>query len=86
MPSRRPAARPGASRSRSGPATPRQADGAGTLALVREQKQKVRALVERRKQLGFPVPDGCEAWWTGYEVHTAPRPDRLPPSPSPGPD
>ena len=34
---------------------------AGTLALVREQKERVRDLVERRKQLGFPVPDGCEA-------------------------
>ena len=68
------------------PGGARKGDGAGTLALVREQKQKVRALVERRKHLGFPVPDGCEAWWTGYEVHTAPRPDRLPPSPSPGHD
>ena len=57
-------------------------DGAGTLALVREQKEKVRALVERRKHLGFPVPDGCETWWTDYEAHTAARPGGLPPSPS----
>ena len=60
-----------------------EGDGAGTLALVREQKDKARALVDRRKQLGFPVPDGCEAWWTEYEAHTAVRPDILPPSPSP---
>ena len=31
---------------------------------VREQKERVRELVDRRKQLGFPVPEGCEAWWT----------------------
>src|SRR6202020_2871540 len=30
---------------------------AGTLALVREHKETVRALVDRRKQLGLPVPD-----------------------------
>jgi predicted acylesterase/phospholipase RssA len=55
---------------------------AGTLALVREQKELVRELVDRRKQLGFPVPDGCEAWWSEYEVHTAARPGSLPASPS----
>ena len=60
-------------------------EAAGTLALVREQKEKVRALVDRRKQLGFPVPGDCEAWWTEYEAHTAARPDGLPPSPSPPP-
>ena len=51
---------------------------AGTLALVREHKEQIRALVDRRKQLGFPVPDGCEDWWTGYEAHTAERPQGLP--------
>jgi len=51
---------------------------AGTLALVREHKEEVRSLVDRRKQLGFPVPDGCEDWWTGYEAHTAERPQGLP--------
>src|SRR6202044_681751 len=51
---------------------------AGSLALVREHKGPVRALVDRRKQLGFPVPDGCEDWWTGYEAHTAERPQGLP--------
>jgi predicted acylesterase/phospholipase RssA len=51
---------------------------AGALALVREQKERVRELVERRKQLGFPVPDDCEDWWTEYEGHSAERPERLP--------
>ena len=41
----------------------------GTLALLRELKRQVHELVDQRKQLGFPVPDGCEAWWTGYEIH-----------------
>ena len=57
-------------------------NAAGTLALVREEKERVRELVDRRKQLGFPVPDGCEAWWSEYEAHTAPRPAGLPPRPS----
>ena len=47
---------------------------AGTLSLVREQKERVRAAVEQRKQLGFPLPDGCAAWWTEYEHHAEPRP------------
>jgi predicted acylesterase/phospholipase RssA len=51
---------------------------AGSLALVREQKDRVRDLVERRKQLGFPVPDDSEDWWTEYEGHTGERPERLP--------
>ena len=54
---------------------------AGALALVREQKERVRALVDRRKQLGFPVPEGCEAWWLEYEAHTAERPGGLPATP-----
>jgi len=41
----------------------------GALSLLRELKRQVQEIVDRRKQLGFPVPDGCEAWWTGYEVH-----------------
>jgi len=56
---------------------------AGTLALVREQKERVCALVERRKHLGAAVPDGCEAWWTEYEAHSGERPGRLPDSPAP---
>ncbi|HEX3334323.1 MAG TPA: patatin-like phospholipase family protein [Acidimicrobiales bacterium] len=55
---------------------------AGKLALVREHKAKVRDLVERRKQLGFPVPDGCEAWWNEYEAHTADVPAWLPSRPA----
>jgi NTE family protein len=54
---------------------------AGTLSLVREQKARVRAAVEQRKQLGFPVPDGCEAWWTEYEFHVAECPPHLPVTP-----
>ena len=54
---------------------------AGTLALVREQKEIVRDLVDRRKQLSFPVPDGCESWWNEYESHLEARPEDLPPSP-----
>jgi hypothetical protein len=42
---------------------------AGTLAVLRELKGQVYDIVDKRKQLGFPVPDGCEVWWTGYEVH-----------------
>jgi hypothetical protein len=56
---------------------------AGKLALVREQKERVRELLDQRKQLGFPVPDGCQAWWSDYEAHTAPRPAGLPPHPQP---
>lgn len=49
------------------------AEGAdpGTVSLLRDLKRQVHELVDRRKQLGLPVPDGCEAWWTGYEVHGA---------------
>ena len=55
---------------------------AGMLSLVREQKERVRAAVEHRKQLGFPVPAGCEAWWSEFEVHARPRPPHLPPGPA----
>jgi NTE family protein len=41
----------------------------GTVAMLRELKGQVHEIVDKRKQLGFPVPDGCEDWWTGYEVH-----------------
>ena len=41
----------------------------GTVAMLRQLKEQVYEIVDKRKQLGFPVPDGCEAWWTGYEVH-----------------
>jgi NTE family protein len=55
---------------------------AGSLALVREQKERIRDLVDRRKQLGFPIPEGCADWWSEYEVHTAERPPWLPSAPS----
>jgi hypothetical protein len=55
---------------------------AGSLALLRDLKGEVAAVVERRKQLGFPVPQGCERWWTDYEVHGGLRPGNLPPCPA----
>lgn len=51
---------------------------AGIGALLRECKSGIRHLVDQRKQLGFPVPDGCEEWWTEYEVHDGERPSHLP--------
>jgi NTE family protein len=59
---------------------------AGRLALIREHKAQVRDLVDRRKQLGFPVPDRCEEWWTRYEAHGAERPVHLPTVPGPLPN
>jgi predicted acylesterase/phospholipase RssA len=61
-----------------------KADGseAGRLALVREHKARVRDIVDCRKKLGFPVPDGCEAWWTEYEAHAAGPPNFLPSRPA----
>jgi predicted acylesterase/phospholipase RssA len=53
----------------------------GTMALVREQKTRVRRILERRKDLGFPVPDRCEDWWAEYETHAAPLPAGVPPTP-----
>ena len=55
--------------------------GAGTMALVREQKDRVRELVVQRKCMGFPVPEGCDAWWLTYEAHTGTAPTGLPSSP-----
>jgi predicted acylesterase/phospholipase RssA len=54
---------------------------AGICALLRECKLAVRDLVDQRKQLGFPVPDGCEEWWTEYEVHAVGPPAHLPSRP-----
>ena len=54
----------------------------GTFALLREIKDRIAGLVDQRKQLGFPVPDGCETWWTDYEVHGGLRPANLPSSPA----
>jgi hypothetical protein len=66
--------------------TKEKADGseAGLLALLREQKERVRNLVDQRKQLGFALPDASEAWWTDFEVHAGTRPDWLPVRPGAG--
>jgi predicted acylesterase/phospholipase RssA len=55
---------------------------AGTMALLRELKEQVYRAVDGRKQLGFPVPEGCETWWTEYEAHIGVRPANLAPSPA----
>jgi hypothetical protein len=56
---------------------------AGSFALLREIKGQLQGLVDRRKQLGFPVQEGCEAWWTEYEVHGGIHPPHLPAQVSP---
>ena len=68
------------------PSAGAQAD-AGTLALLRQLKHEIARVIERRKQLGFPVPDGCEAWWSDFEAHVASdRPTSLAaPNPCPEP-
>jgi NTE family protein len=58
-----------------------RAEAAGVCALVRECKLAVRDLVDQRKQLGFPVPDECETWWTEYELHDSAPPSHLPVGP-----
>jgi predicted acylesterase/phospholipase RssA len=50
---------------------------AGTQALVRELKSHIREVVDHRKQLGFPVPEGCTAWWSEYEIHSGECPAHL---------
>jgi NTE family protein len=52
----------------------------GSLALLREIKETIGELMDQRKQLGFPVPEGCGAWWSEYEVH-GPAPSGLPACP-----
>jgi predicted acylesterase/phospholipase RssA len=54
---------------------------AGDLALVREYKTQIRELVDQRKQLGYPVPEGCESWYSEYEAHSLDRPAHLPAAP-----
>lgn len=66
------------------PSAGAQAD-AGTLALLRQLKHEIARVIERRKQLGFPVPDGCEAWWSDFETHSGQRPPNLPGCPEPLP-
>jgi hypothetical protein len=59
-------------------------DLAGDLALLRECKVTVRELVDQRKHLGCPLPDGCERWWNQYEAHRAGPPSHLPATPDAG--
>jgi NTE family protein len=66
------------------PSAGAQAD-AGTLALLRQLKHEIARVIERRKQLGLPVPDGCEAWWSDFEAHSGQRPPNLPACPEPLP-
>jgi predicted acylesterase/phospholipase RssA len=66
------------------PSAGAQAD-AGTLALLRQLKHEIARVIERRKQLGFPVPDGSEAWWSDFESHSGQRPSNLPSCPEPLP-
>jgi hypothetical protein len=61
---------------------PPGASEAGTLALLRELKEEIYRVANHRKQLGFPVPEGCEAWWTAYEIHGGLRPVNLPACPA----
>ncbi|HUD15909.1 MAG TPA: patatin-like phospholipase family protein [Acidimicrobiales bacterium] len=66
------------------PSASGQAD-AGNLALLRQLKHEIARVIDRRKQLGFPVPDGCEAWWSDFETHSGQRPPNLPSCPEPLP-
>jgi predicted acylesterase/phospholipase RssA len=66
------------------PSASGQAD-AGTVALLRQLKHEIARVIDRRKQLGFPVPDGCEAWWSDFETHSGQRPPNLPTCPEPLP-
>ena len=61
-----------------------QAD-AGQLALLRQLKQEIAGVLDQRKQLGFAVPEGCEAWYTEYEEHGGLTPSDLPRCPEPLP-
>jgi hypothetical protein len=56
---------------------------AGDLALLRECKDRIHDIADQRKQLGYPLPEGCESWWTEYEIHSIARPGHLPPAPLP---
>ncbi len=56
---------------------------AGSLALLRQLKQEIAGVLDQRKQLGFAVPEGCEAWSTDYEVHGGLPPTNLPHCPEP---
>jgi NTE family protein len=62
-----------------------QTPDAGTLAILRQLKHEISRLVDQRKQLGFPLPEGCESWWSDYEAHSGTRPANLPTCPEPLP-
>jgi NTE family protein len=62
--------------------TERTRPDAGSLALLRQHKEQIYRLMDQRKQLGFPIPDGCEAWWTEYETHNGAPAEGLPPCPA----
>jgi NTE family protein len=62
-------------------ATTADAPVAGDLALLRECKERIGDIADQRKQLGYPLPEGCDAWWTEYEIHHGARPGHLPPQP-----
>ena len=49
----------------------------GGLDALRRCKDEVHAALDERASL-VPLPDGVDAWWTGWESHRAPRPDGLP--------
>jgi hypothetical protein len=57
---------------------------AGDLALLRECKDRIADIADQRKQLGYPLPEGCAAWWTEYEIHHGVRPGHLPATPTDG--
>jgi NTE family protein len=51
---------------------------AGDLAAVARCKRVVRDALFERKELGLPTPAGADGWWSGYELHGAPRPAAVP--------
>ena len=48
------------------------------LDRLRALKRSVRRALEARASLGFPAPDGSDAWWQGWELHSTPRPGGFP--------
>ncbi|MHB1138685.1 MAG: patatin-like phospholipase family protein [Microthrixaceae bacterium] len=48
------------------------------LDRLRALKRSVRHALDARAALGFAAPDGSDAWWQGWELHSTPRPDGFP--------
>lgn len=48
------------------------------LAALARCKRVVRDALMERKGLGMPIPEGADAWWSGYEAHGTPRPATVP--------